>query len=819
MKRIKKALLKILILVCVFIVGVAGTALLLNSVSTDDRSELNDATFPEVMIDMDGTLVNRMYGYATAMQADFTRDSVTPLDTTKQLTFVVNPYASEVTGFSYEIRTSDGSKVLENKKIKAFEQDGENLKVSVEIGSDLRVNQEYSMQISLDTEGKTVYYYTRIVYRSQVHAGEYAAFVKSFYESCLDKNAADGLSAYLEPENNGAGTNYSNININSALSEVSWGTLKPQLYKEGIPIIKDINETTASISIDYQLTSQDDNGNTEVYDVTEFYRMRYMDSRIYLLDFQRSANQIFDASLSVFSDDGIVLGVRNKDVEYMVSEEADIVAFVQQGDLWSCAPGDGKVNRVFSLRKSENEDCRDSRNQHDIKIIRVNEDGDIDFVLYGYMNRGAHEGYEGIGVYHYNNDKNVVEERAFIPISESFEFLKRDLGKLSYVNENNELFLLLAQKLYCVNIENNTYEVLEDGIKNANFTASENGDYAAWLVTQGDDKGCIHEIQMDTKETRTIEHAKGERLRVVGYMNQDLIYGILQKSDILTDSDGHTKEGIHTLRIEDFQGDIKKEYHQESLYITDISVGSTLIEFELSSKSGDTYQARKKDTIMNNKNSAVNTAKVELISASRTGVRVRLALSENAQTDTPLAMYSKISSVSEKNISLDTQIPQEAVYYVYAKGGLDSTYTDPAKAVLRADDQGGVVLNRAQQYVWERGNKKTKIQLDTADIPDSILQGTLDTDELKKALKGTGTVTDLSGCSLDSVLYEVSAQRPVIAKTGNGTSVVIVGYDEYNTWLYDPVKQETYPYGMNDSTDLFQKAGNIFITYIESVNY
>ena len=95
-------------------------------------------------------------------------------------------------------------------------------------------------------------------------------------------------------------------------------------------------------------------------------------------------------------------------MEYMVSEKADIVAFVQQGDLWSYAPGDGKVNRVFSFRKSENGDFRDSRNQHDIKIIRVNEDGDIDFVLYGYMNRGAHEGYEGIGVYHYNNDKNKV---------------------------------------------------------------------------------------------------------------------------------------------------------------------------------------------------------------------------------------------------------------------------------------------------------------------------------------------------------------------------------------------------------------------------
>ena len=95
----------------------------------------------------------------------------------------------------------------------------------------------------------------------------------------------------------------------------------------------------------------------------------------------------------------------------------------------------------------------------------------------------------------------------------------------------------------------------------------------------------------------------------------------------------------------------------------------------------------------------------------------------------------------------------------------------------------------------------------------------LDVSALQEALGDEGTIVDLSGCTLDSVLYEVSAQRPVIAKTGADTSVVIVGYDEYNTWLYDPVKKETYPYGMNDSTDLFQKAGNVFITYIETVNY
>ena len=808
------------ILLLVFLVGVIGTALLLNSQTTDNRSDFNDASLPEVMIDMNGTLINRMYGYAEPMQADFTRDSVTPLDTTKKLTFKVNPYDSEVTSFSYEIRTSDGNKVLENKKIKSLKKEDSYYTVDVEISSDLRMNQEYSMQIALETGDKTAYYYTRVVSRSQVHASDYAAFVKYFYEACLDKNTADALSSYLEPETTGAATNYSGIDINSSLSEVSWGTLAPQLYQEGIPVIKDINETTASIVVEYQITSQNDNGEAELYDVKEFYRMRYLDTRIYLLDFRRSASQVFDGTLPVYSDDGLILGVRDKDVEYMMNDDATVVAFVQEGDLWSYSPGNGKINQVFSFRKTEDGDFRDSRNQHDIKIVRVTDEGDIDFVLYGYMNRGDHEGYEGIGVYHYNHDKNVAEERAFIPVSESFEFLKKDLEKLSYVNEANELFLLLAKNLYKINIEDNSSEVLDEGIRSTDFVSSDSNNYAAWRVVQGDDKGCIKEINFDTGETRLISPESGQGLRTVGFMNEDLIYGILSKEDILKDAEGHKSEGLRILRIEDFDGNVKKEYQKDGLYITNISVGSTLIEFELSAKSGNSsYVVQKKDNIMNNKKAAVNTVKIELVSASRTGVRVKLVLNQSTQTDSPLAMYAKVSSTKQTDIILDTQIPQEATYYVYGQGGLDSTFTDPAKAVLQADSLGGVVLNRAQQYVWERGNKKTKVQLDTAEIPDVVLQGTLDKKKLKKGLKKTGTVTDLTGCSLDSVLYEVSAQRPVIAKTGTDTSVVIVGYDEYNTYLYDPVKKETYPYGMNDSTDLFQKAGNVFITYIEAVNY
>lgn len=97
--------------------------------------------------------------------------------------------------------------------------------------------------------------------------------------------------------------------------------------------------------------------------------------------------------------------------------------------------------------------------------------------------------------------------------------------------------------------------------------------------------------------------------------------------------------------------------------------------------------------------------------------------------------------------------------------------------------------------------------------------GVFDQEQIQKALGEEGVILDLTGCTLDSVLYEVSAQRPVLAKTGADSCVIMIGYDEYNTYLYDPKTGETKPYGMNDSTELFEKAGNVFLSYMENANY
>lgn len=808
---------RFLVLLVVFILGVAGTAFLMNNETTDDRSDMNDAVLPEVMVQFGDVLTNRMYGYRQPMEADFVRDSVTPLDTTKKLTLVVNPYDTKVRNLSYEIRTSDGSKVMENRTIKSLDTGSDGyLRTEIEISSGLLMNQEYSLQITLSTNHGDAYYYTRVVSRSATYTEQYAKFADDFVQMSLDKTQADNLAAYLETSDSASSRNFAGLNINSPLADISWGNLNPQLSKAGIPVIKDINETTASISIEYEISAQNENGNTEYYLVTDFYRMRYDETRIRLLDFKRSASEIFDPSLSVISNSGLLLGVRSKDVDYLTNEDGSVTAFTQNGDIWSYVPDTGKFVEIFTFRKDTESDFRDARVEHDIKLLSVENNGDVDFMVYGYMNRGAHEGYSGVGIYHYNNDQGAIEEQVFIPCTESFEFLQEDLGTLSYVNQSGQLFIMIAGNLYQINIDENTYEVLADHIDSDDFGVSVTNAHAAWKSESGDYAGQIEFIDFDTMERRRIAPEASQKLDLLGFMNEDLIYGIVLDGDTLPNATGYMIDGITMFRIEGFDGTVKKEYHQDGLYVAGVTVGTTLMEFTLVQKSGDIYKGVKKDNIMNNSTAATDKTSVEQTSSSRQGVIVRLTFEDSPSSEEPLILYAKVRNAGEKVVDIQVDKSSvEEVYYVYAGGGLDSVWTDPAKAVQRADKQTGVVLNRAQQYVWERGNMKTQITLNTTDIPEIIRTASLDVQNLQNGLGDSAKVTDLTGCSLENVLYEVSAQRAVIARTGSDSSVVIVGYDQYNTYLLDPSTGEVKPYGMNDSTALFKNAGNMFITYLE----
>ena len=85
---------------------------------------------------------------------------------------------------------------------------------------------------------------------------------------------------------------------------------------------------------------------------------------------------------------------------------------------------------------------------------------------------------------------------------------------------------------------------------------------------------------------------------------------------------------------------------------------------------------------------------------------------------------------------------------------------------------------------------------------------------LFRSLEGA-RVLDLTGCSLDAVLYYINKDIPVLASLNDGNAVLIIGFNELNTVLMDPLVGEPFKKGMNDSTEMFEENGNRFITYMK----
>ena len=123
---------------------------------------------------------------------------------------------------------------------------------------------------------------------------------------------------------------------------------------------------------------------------------------MYLLNFERTMNQIFSGENDFLYENYLQLGIRSREVEYQQNEAGTITCFVQEGDLWSYNQASGRLAEVFSFRGHEGIDARENYMQHDIRILNIDEAGDIDYVVYGYMNRGVHEGEMGISFLHYS---------------------------------------------------------------------------------------------------------------------------------------------------------------------------------------------------------------------------------------------------------------------------------------------------------------------------------------------------------------------------------------------------------------------------------
>ncbi|MBD5470936.1 MAG: hypothetical protein HDR19_07465 [Lachnospiraceae bacterium] len=842
----KNSISKVIVCLAVFILTLFVSSSIYNKGNEEMTANMTQASLPMVHITTGGNPHNYMYGLRQVINGSFFRDTITPLGDGRTLGFTIDKYGNSIDKISFEVRSIDGERLVESTPVENYAEDADQITATVTIKDLIESDVEYNWILMLETGGEEIRYYTRIIDGTEYHTAQKLAFVKDFHEKTFDKERAKDLAMYLEPNAKGDNTTLSFVDIHCSLNQVTWADLNVKEITSPQMMISEIDQSTASIKLYYRVqTSGNGSWNREIatYNIVEFFRIRYTEDRIYLLDYERSMNRIFDPEADVYASNKIMLGIRNSNVEMMESDGGSNLAFINENQLLCYHSVDKKMAYLFSFY--DGNDLRSSYDNHSIKILNVDETGNVMFIVYGYMNRGRHEGSIGVEIYEYNGMLNTVEELMFIPYDKSFATLKTDVDQLSYINKSGVFYIYLDGEILAVSLIERTSSVVADNLQQGSFQVSASNKMLVWQNSE-DAYDCTRLITMDlnTGDRGEIRATGSDRLLPLGFINEDLIYGVARYDDIDMDVSGAVIFLMYAVYIQDERGNILKTYEHESdgLYVTGATIADNLITLTRVVKDEETgsYTESDPDQIVNNvvEDNGYNSS--EVVATQNYENIVQLVLKnviEPKKLKHTLPLLLMFEGSREMKIEIEHPINR---YYVYGKYGIDGTFTHEADAINLAYAINGTVVDENGDYIWKKTSRSTRNQImaitgktveeDSTELAaclETILEfegvvknvqplldrGKSVTQILEENLNDTRAL-ELRGVSLDAVLYYVNKDIPVLVNFEDGRAMLLIGFNELNVVVMNPATGTVYKIGMNDATNMFLQNRNAFVTYI-----
>lgn len=779
-----KVLISILVFVAVAVITIVLTW------ATDEvrqsKENMSAATLPVVyMISEGGQEFNLLHGYVSNIDESMLHECITPLPEGRKLRIGIGTYGQKITGISYEIRSLDGSEYIENTTVTDYQtvsnandengngsyetndanvtgNMGERVEAVLNIKNLLEAETEYMMKITVSTEKKTASYYTRIVLGDGLNLDDKLSYVIHFSNVTYDEEAINEIIPKLEPNSSGDNTNLGHVNIHSKLSQVGWGALQPQYYGKIWPMVVEIQGNTADIRLDYRVSTPAARG-LDIYDVKEFFRIRRADAdTTYVLGYDRYVDQIFDG-LEDLNDSGrIYLGITSGLEQLQMTSDSTgrVTCFVRGGELWSYNSKTNQFVQLFTFADDDSayDSVREAYQEHGIKILSVDSDGNVGYVVYGYMNRGSHEGEMGVSVCSYNAEKNIVEEILYIPRNEIYDVIKKDVEVLTYLNNEGRFFMYQGGSIYSVHYDTKEYMVVSSQVVEDSCLFSEK--YSIFAYQEGDDENhseAVKIIYLDTGETAEIAAADTEYIKALGLIDGNIIYGRARKTEI------NAKYPMYRIEIVNGSLETIKDYEKSGVRVMDVTADSNKIiikRAEINDDGSLTDMADDQllsttmtpDGILTTRQVATDVRQKELY--------IILTVSVPSSDDTKVIYPKSIIFNGEAQLYMSEVTRKNNYYRAYSMGELSLLTVNPAEAIAQADEQAGVVVAPSGCIIWDRYKTNTaKIS-----VPDSY--------KLEQ-------VMDITGVSLDEALYYIHKGYALNVITED-ESMLVYAYDKSN---------------------------------------
>lgn len=835
---------KPIVLVVIFISALITFSMLMNKENKDQTTTMDSASLPVMQFVYEDMKLNELHGYTQEMDMLSMRDGLLPLDDSRQMQVEITTYGNKIENISYKIRSMNSARLLVEVENAEFSAGEDIVDCTIQLPSLFEDNVEYNMEITLDIGDRNVHYYTRIVHATDCYIDETLAFANQFHQYTFREDADTFIPTYMDPAT-GDATTLSYVDLSCTLKQITWGNFEGVKLTEPVVSLKEIGTSYNVITFNYIITNIGEGGQIEYYNVEEYYRLRQTNTRMYVLNFERTMNQIFSSENNFFNGNAqLLLGIRDNDVEYKGNDSGDCIAFVQEGDLWCYDAVNNTISEVFSFRSPEGMNSRENWDQHDIKIVRVDEAGSISFLVYGYMNSGIHEGSVGVGVYYYDALDHTVEEEVFICSDKSYEVLKAELGKLMYVNEQKQLYIMLNDTVYKMDLTTFDAEILVENGDEDCFAVSESGRYFAWV--EPSEKNSSDNIVLEDLKTGITYHitsGTNTYLKPITFIGEDFVYGIAKKNDVKEDVFGEAAFPMYSIEIlntSEDKRDVIKKYVPDEGYIGDTSVDENNVGIELVKEVNGRYVVIGEDTIMNRQTEPSNGVKISKAVTDIKQTQVTLTMKERSTTE-DVEIINPMHIVLEEDRTVFLDANTSDYYYVYVKGEVLLATKDVSEAVRVANNYMGVVVDSDLRYIFKRARNTNQTALSNLTPNDadanagSIAQcisimlnreevsvrvnellsaGQKPIDILRSTLKDV-KVVELKNAAIDELLYFIDQGIPMYARISENRAVLLTGYSASYIYYYEPTSGQTKSIDYAEAEELFYNGGNYFITYVK----
>ncbi|MBP3578264.1 MAG: hypothetical protein J6K15_09155 [Lachnospiraceae bacterium] len=804
-------------------------------------AEMPEAELPTIELQSDGVSVNKLHGYTSAVDTFSIRENLVAVEGEQTVELLIQENETDVRKLHYEVLNVNTKEEIAEGTINAFDRDEDKKKARIKISGKMESGQEYAVELMLvDSESRRIYYYFRVKYYENSEFAEKVEFIRNISNWALEKNH-NAVIPYLESTYRGEGSTYSHVDIKDSFFMVCWGNLEPTVLTEPVLTISEIYSNIAVGTLDYMVELATDTG-VEQYYVKEKFRVIVSGTSKHLLNYERTMEAVFDETLASLSQNQFKLGVTNDTgIGLLTNSDASQLAFVRNKELWHYNMAENTLSKVFSFRKENEAELGLSYDQYDVRILKLHESGDISFMVYGYMGKGEYEGKTGIVLYRYYRGEERIEEQLYLPVGETYQKIKEELGSFSYMNDVDVFFFMVYSTMYSYNLITKELVVIADNAVADSVAFFRDSGYVCWQEAGYTE---VKLLRLETGEQKVLSAAEGEFIRILGKINENIICGYGLLSDCMIMGDGSVLYPAYEVKILNENLEEKKTYQKTGYYVAEAEITPNSIRLRRVEKNADgIYEEAEDDYILNSME-----AKKRPVSLNK---RITEKMFAEYYIDLPSTYEMKEvpvrQSVPYTLISEDTTVRISALengaeeYMVYSFGAIVSIGESCASAVQLADraDVVGTVINEDGVVIWERGVKNAAShlkELEGQSIKKSglssrqeavrMMAAYLDIEPDVSAFGETDGVKDfmekftgqrvlaLSGATLDEVLYFVYRGAPVYAMKNRTDAVVITGYTASSVTVYEPSNGKYKVYSLKDAEKMFEEAGNIFTSYV-----